>query len=94
MSDNIPVKPSDAATRVNVATDVVEDVHYPIYKMAQGEDGAIVLISEDTPLYVKTDAVTNSQILTALNELITEMKINNAYQALAHDSVLTEEDLK
>lgn len=52
--DNIYVKPSADVKRVSVATDLVDDVHYPIYKPAVSEEGAEpVPVSAANPMPVK-----------------------------------------
>ena len=56
MSDNVNVKPSTDATAISVATDDVDNVHYPIYKMATGDDGEATLISYDNKLWVQDEA--------------------------------------
>ena len=43
MSDNVAVKPSDASNAISVATDEVDGVHYPIYKLATGGDGLLAI---------------------------------------------------
>ncbi len=61
MADNIAVRPSTAATKVNVATDLVGGVHYPIYKTAYGADGAVTQASPASPLPV-TEAALQASI--------------------------------
>jgi|TARA_Y100000296_G_C5009404_1_gene174313 hypothetical protein len=42
MSDNIRVKPStETGLSVPVATDVIDGIHYPVYKMTVSIDGAM-----------------------------------------------------
>jgi len=47
LSDNIDVQPGERPGKVAVATDEVGGVHYPIYKLAVGSDGAVTLIDAD-----------------------------------------------
>ena len=52
MADNIAVEPSGNAKAVNVATDEISDIHYPIYKISYGADGLATQVSEANPLPV------------------------------------------
>ena len=49
MADNINVTPSEATTKVPVATDEISSIHYPIYKPAFGELGSLTLASPTNP---------------------------------------------
>lgn len=53
MPDNIKVYPSPEGTAVDVATDVVAQTHYPIYKIAKGGDGEATLIDDEYKLPVE-----------------------------------------
>jgi hypothetical protein len=94
LTDNVKVSPSTRATSVDIATDEIDNVHYPIYKVAVGPDGEATLIDEDNPLPIANEPAVNSTVITLLGELIIEMKIMNAYNALGHDAELTSEDIK
>ena len=53
MPDNIDVAPSKAAVTAKVATDLVDNVHYPVYKLAVSLDGSTpVHVSSTNPLPV------------------------------------------
>ena len=53
MADNIGVRPSTTTGSVTVATDDVNNVHYPIYKQGYGLDGTTpVSVSQTNPLPV------------------------------------------
>lgn len=54
MADNIGVRPSTTTGSVNVATDDIGGVHYPIYKQAYGSDGEAISVDLATPLPVTT----------------------------------------
>jgi hypothetical protein len=93
-ASSIKVNPATRTNARDVVVDTIDDVDHPLYKQAYGDADSVTRVDEDNPLPIKNEAVFNGRMLTALNELIIEMKINNAYQALGHDCVLTEEDLK
>ncbi len=88
MTDNIPVKPSDDSTRLDVATDEIDSVHYPIYKQAFGKDGEVYLIDVSRPMPVVTD----SDLRESVDSLVVQLKILNAYMAEGFDQIITEED--
>lgn len=83
MSDNIKVRPSEGG--VNVVTDVVDGVHYPVYKIALGEDGTAVLVSSEVPLPIGSSNMEEllKQILTQMEKvnfqlaLLTEVDVSN-----------------
>ena len=53
MAENIKVNPSGQPNAVTVATDVVGNVHYPIYKLAFSTGGELpVDVTDTTPLPV------------------------------------------
>jgi len=52
MADNVGVRPSTTTGSVSVATDEINDVHYPIYKVAWGADGIANPASHDYPFPV------------------------------------------
>jgi len=70
MPDNIPVTPSNDASAVVVATDVVNidgvDVHVPMYKQVHGPNGQIAELN-----------VTKSNDL--LSEILRQLKIANIH---------------
>lgn len=86
--DNVKVKESDSHTAINVATDEIDDVHFPIYKTAYGDDGSQTPVSKENPLPITSDV----ESLCLLNNILTELKIMNLYNALAHNQELTKED--
>lgn len=96
MSDNIDVSPGRGGNVKSIATDNVDGVHYPVYKFALGADGVAEFVSVDNALPV-TSSSTDVDRMYALKEsidnMVIELKINNAYNALAHNQTLTERDL-
>jgi len=54
LADNIAVEPSGHSDRVDVATDEIGGIHYPVYKHAYGVDGEVTLVSETDPLPIRT----------------------------------------
>ena len=92
MTDNITVHPSTEDNRVSVATDEVDQVHYPIYKLALGADGEAVLVSADTPIPVQVTAHTHeSDSVTLLNEISAKLSTLIEYESLLHKVDLEEE---
>jgi len=91
MADNIPVNPATATGRVKVATDEVGDVHYPIYKLATGENGEAALIDTNNPLPVQTAKQTHeTDMVTVLNEISQKLSILIKYEAMLHKVDLEE----
>ena len=78
MVDNIKVRPSEGG--VNVATDVVDGVHYPVYKTAIGDDGAAVLVSPSDPL-----PVSGSVSEELLKSILENLKMINVQLSLLTD---------
>jgi hypothetical protein len=62
MADNIKVEPSTEVGAVNVATDDVGGVHYPVYKTAFGVDGAATPVSKSEPLPVDCSQLAMGEI--------------------------------
>ncbi len=87
MADNIYVKPSDAKTRVNVKTEVVDDVHIPVY-IAASPDGT--LIDDDNPMAV---LATDRTAQETLNEILIQSKLQTEILKEAFNSTLTERDI-
>jgi methyl coenzyme M reductase alpha subunit len=75
MTDNIDVSPSTTEGRVQVATDEVSGVHYPVYKMAVGADGEANPVSITAPLHVGGDAF--NMLCSLLSDVIEEQKLTN-----------------
>lgn len=93
MTDNINVKPGKGGTAVPVATDNVDGIHFPVYKLAIGGDGEAVLIDTDNPLYVQLPSLTyETDTVTMLNEISKKLSILIKYEAMLHKIDL-EEDL-
>ena len=96
MTDNIKVEGSKSGKAVNVATDEVSNVHYPVYKMAIGADGEAVLVGDDNPLHVTSsvaDRINHDELKYLLTDILKELKIMNLYNAEAQDEQLTDEDI-
>ncbi len=98
--DNIGVQPQTNLSSVKVATDEIEvdgkKVHYPIYKIAVGEDGEAILIDEDNPIPITltaNDINRHSHLKESIDELVLQMKILNKYMAEGFDNEIKEEDL-
>ena len=99
MADNIGVKPDVSDTAVNVATDVVDNVHYPIYKAGYGADGDITLVSPTNSMPIDLTGL-SGEMLTAMNELngtnnkiLKELKKMNFYNAMTHNQEVTNGDI-
>lgn len=78
MADNIKVRPSEGG--VNVATDVVDGVHYPVYKTAVGDDGKAVLVSPEVPF-----PTSSSNVEEILQQMLMQLKKMNSYLAMLTD---------
>lgn len=94
---SIKVFGSEQTGAVDVETEVIDGKHIPIYKGAFGKKGVFTLISEDNPQPItasNADINRSASMLDAINGLVVQMKINNAYQALIWDDEITEEDIE
>ncbi len=90
MADNVGVRPSTTTGSVSVATDEIEEVHYPIYKIAKGGDGEVTLIDADNPLPVAQQLTFETDALPILNEISLKLSKLLEYQALLHEIDLGE----
>jgi len=94
MSDNIKVIGSTETNAVNVATDDIDDVHYPIYKLAIGADGTAKLVGDGTasggPVYVPA----HDEIMTTLlNGILKEMRIMNIHLSMMTDNEISKAEI-
>lgn len=110
MVDNIKVNPAPEGTAVDVATDVVDDVHHPMYKVEFGGDGEATQVSSSNPLPVAlpddplpvsvpteaTEAELNAanKIENLLKNIATQIKINNLYLQEMSGLTFTENDIE
>jgi hypothetical protein len=90
MVDNIYVKPSADVKRVSVATDLVNGVHYPVYKQAFGLSGEVPKpVSSFNPLpitIVGSESTQFGEVKTAARTPLIEL--NSSYgQSLIRDVV-------
>lgn len=95
--DSIKVKPSTERVAVQVATDEVDSVHYPIYKMAIGGDGEAILVDTDNPLPINdniTKLLIENEVVDLLGKVLKELKKVNAYNAMAHGEELENGDIE
>lgn len=61
MADNVAVRPSTDTSKIDVATDEISSVHYPIYKTAYGADGSVTQVDAANPLPVNVaDTITKN----------------------------------
>jgi len=90
MNDNIKVNPSLNNNAVKIATDDINNVHYPVYKHAFGEDGSVTLVNADNPLPVAIshNPKENDTVLL-LNEICKKLDVLIQYQAMLHKIDLT-----
>lgn len=99
MTDNIDVKPGEGATAVSVATDDVSGVHYPIYKLAVGADGAAVLVSADNPIPFGSVNINDANhtrsahIEVLLDSVVKQMKITNLHLSVISGVDITKADI-
>ena len=101
MADNIDVQPGIKNGRKAVATDEIDNVHYPIYKLSVGSLGVQIPVDSDNPLPVSDNSAallaaqleTDNELLSLMNDVLSELKIMNLYNAMTHNQELTKEDL-
>lgn len=81
MADNIEVNPGDAAGHVSVKTDVVDDVHVPVYKQGFGADGELTLVDTDNPIPMESLGLEGRtrDLLEINEEILNQLKIMNAH---------------
>jgi len=90
MSDNVKVNPSLNNAAISVATDDIDNVHYPIYKHAFGADGTATQVDKDNRLPVQLSQLpneSNTEIL--LQEISGKLDILIQYQAMLQKIDLT-----
>jgi len=87
-TDNVRIKPTEKGETAWVATDVVGGVHYPVYKLAYGQDGDAALLSHSSKL-----PVSDSYTVDVLGQILKQLKIMNMQLSLMTDTTLTREDI-
>jgi len=90
MSDNVKVNPSLNNAAISVATDDIDNVHYPIYKHAFGTDGTATQVDKDNRLPVQLSQLpneSNTEIL--LQEISGKLDLLIQYQAMLQKIDLT-----
>lgn len=91
MTDNIKVNPSSEQESVSVATDNIDNVHYPVYKMAIGDDGEADLIDKSNRVPVQLPDITHeTDTVILLNEISKKLSILIKYEAMLHKVDLEE----
>lgn len=81
MSDDIKVREAGSGLDHLVVTDEIGERHWPLFKMAYGDDGEAILVSASNSLPI-TDAsnlLVMQNFTASLNDLITEQKLTNLY---------------
>jgi len=105
MADNVKVKGSTDANAVNVATDEIGSIHYPVYKTAYGADGSVTQVDATNPLPVTMDtgqtegAGTVTKTLddsasTLLNGILKELKIMNLHLTMMTDNEISKSEIE
>jgi hypothetical protein len=101
-SDNVTVNPGENENAISVATDEIDGVHYPVYKMSYGGLGVQTPVSSSNPLPIIVDSsapvsVQSSDVLThetdtvtVLNEISRKLSILIEYEAMLHKINLEE----
>jgi len=87
MADNIKVRPSEGG--VDVATDVVDNIHYPIYKTAIGDDGDADLISASNPI-----PVSDLSSVEFLKNILIQLKKLNAHMAMLTEFEISDNEVE
>jgi len=57
------------------------------------KDGSKAAVSSGNPLPVEANRADQTDLISKLDDVLTELKILNMYNALAHDEVITEDEL-
>ena len=97
MTDSINVKPGKGGTAVPVATDVIDAVHYPVYKVSFGEDGAATLVDSDNGLPIALPARQTHNFARQeelLEDIVLQLRLLNKYMSIGHDEEFTASDLE
>lgn len=81
--DNIDVNPGTQTNKVSVATDVVDNVHYPVYKLAVGDDGEAGLVTDENPVPMEALGLVDEfrNLLEVNREILNQLKTMNAHFA-------------
>lgn len=85
--DSVKVSPSTRATSVSIATDEINDIHYPIYKIAIGANGVVTFIDDDNPIpvnVVEAGTKYTTDTVTILNEISKKLSTLIKYEAILH----------
>jgi len=99
---SINVIPGTGNDVLPVATSEIGGVHYPIYKMAYGSDGEVVLIDTDTAMPVTGDIVISqsevaaaqqNEIVQAIKALEKQMKIMNIHLSMMTDNEISKAEI-
>jgi len=99
MPDNIKVEGSGHAKAVSVATDEIGGVHYPVYKLAYGADGAVSLVDADNgvPVIINSQsdilAAQQNETVQAIKSLEKQMKIMNIHLSMMTDNEITKAEI-
>jgi len=96
MPDNIDVTPSQESTRVTVSTDLVNGVHYPVYKQAfslEGEVPVHVSTTDPMPVSIKATGGEMSELVDLNRGLLIELKLMNMRIEAMVNSGLGHEDV-
>ena len=100
MADNIDVQPGTKNGRKAVATDEIDNVHHPEYKIEFGAKGTATPVDADNPLPTSfSESLLDNQLLASyrirdeLIELNLQMKILNKYMSKWHGEEITHEDI-
>jgi len=78
MTDNIAVEPSGHSDRVDVATDEIGGVHYPVYKSAYGADGSITQVDGSNPMPVNLVDANGLSIIETYSKALTTIESEHA----------------
>lgn len=94
MSDNIKVKPASGTSALNVATDDIGGVHYPVYKLAIGADGSATLIGDEgLPIQLDNNTIIQQErIIGLLDDTVQQLKIMNLHLQSMTDEHITKDD--
>ena len=97
MLEDIGVNPSTEQEAVPVITDKIQGKHVPIYKVAVGEEGEVILVSLENAMPV---TLGNAELSRRSNdseifvEILNQLKILNLYMAEGFNFTFTEENIE
>lgn len=85
--DDIYVNPGEGENKVSVATDEIDNIHHPEYKIEFGAKGTATPVDADNPLPVSVaeeDITHTTDVVTMLAEISRKLSILIKYESMLH----------